>query len=339
MTEQNTNTSPTKVYQRETISNLYYSDIPIEIIALQLDIEEEEVKKIIEQIKNEKQLELQRQSNIQTSLGLEAASSYMDLFNLDTIVNIDLAILHGQNSIWEGLKSELEFDISLEETHNILGKFAKSKVTLVVLHIDLVDSTKLAMTLPIDKITTIIQAFSREMSLMIEAYGGYILKYMGDGILAFFPVNIIDNPYLPCINAINCGRSMIRVVQQGINPILDQNGYPETSVRIGIDIGSDNAILQYGWKTLSRSDENNGNKHKQQEKARIPYYDIIGYTVNVAVKMTGLVKPNQLAIGQMVYEALDEKQKSAFKMLDIDPNIWSYISSRTGAIYNIYSSR
>ena len=167
---------------------------------------------------------------------------------------------------------------------------------------------------------------------------------MGDGILAFFPVNIVDNPYLPCINAINCGRSMIRVVQQGINPILDQNGYPEMSVRIGVDLGSENAILQYGWKALPLSDHNDdggdkkqGQEYKEQTK-KVPYYDVIGYTVNVAVKMTGLVEPNRLAIGRMVYEALDEKQRSAFKVLNIDPDFWSYVNSRTGAIYEVYGS-
>jgi len=54
----------------------------------------------------------------------------------------------------------------------------------------------------------IIQAFIREMSLIIEAYGGYILKYMGDAILAFYPVNIVDHPYLQCINAMNCVREV-----------------------------------------------------------------------------------------------------------------------------------
>jgi adenylate cyclase len=49
---------------------------------------------------------------------------------------------------------------------------------------------------------------------------------------------------------------------------------------------------------------------------KTPHYDIIGYTVNVAVKMTGLAKPNQVAIGQLVYEALDEKQKLAFEILN-----------------------
>ncbi|MGC2571258.1 MAG: hypothetical protein WA364_07070 [Candidatus Nitrosopolaris sp.] len=45
--------SSTKAYQFQTISNLYNSGIPSEIISLQLDITEEEVEKTIETIKKE----------------------------------------------------------------------------------------------------------------------------------------------------------------------------------------------------------------------------------------------------------------------------------------------
>ena len=83
------------------------------------------------------------------------------------------------------------------------------------------------------------------MSLIIEAYGGYIVKYIGDSILAFFTVKILDELYLPRVNAVNCASSVIKIFKNGINPILDQNGYPEMSVRIGIDVGDQNAVLQY----------------------------------------------------------------------------------------------
>lgn len=325
MVEDDINNLAAGTYQRETISNLYYSGIPTEIISLQLDISIEEVEKVIEKITEEQDRILDKH----TSVELDASS--MDLFYLDAVVNIDLAIKHAQNSMWEALKSELTFDISMEETYKILEKYAKTKVTLVVLHIDLVDSTKLSMTLPIDRLTTIIQAFTREMSLIIEAYGGYILKYMGDAILAFFPVNIVDDPYLPCINAINCARSMIKVVQHGINPILEQYGYPEMGVRIGIDIGDQNAVLQYGWNIIE-------NLENEQQLVKKEYYDIIGYTVNVAVKMTGLAKPNRFVIGQFVYDVIDEKQKSTFEILNLSNDVWSYVTNRTGAIYSIYSS-
>jgi adenylate cyclase len=81
----------------------------------------------------------------------------------------------------------------------------------------------------------------------------------------------------------------------------------------------------------------NDNNTKNQQKVKNPHYDIIGYTVNVAVKMTGLAKPNQVAIGYLVYEALDEKQKLAFQILNDDVDVWSYVRRRTGSIYGVYT--
>jgi adenylate cyclase len=306
--------------------NLYNSAIPTEIISFQLDISQEEVENIIEE-------EMKEEENLSLKGASSPDASSMDLFYLDAVVNIDLAIKHAQSSMWVALKSEPKFDISMEETDKILEKFAKSKVTLVILHVDLVDSTRLLMTLPVDRLSTIIQAFTREMSLIIEAYGGYVLKYIGDAILAFFTVSIIDEIYLPCINAVNCARSVIKIIQNGINPILDQNGYPEMSVRIGIDVGDQNAVLQYGWDIIHTVDNN---KHEQLMKR--PHYDIMGYTVSVVVKMTGLAKPNRFVVGQLVYDASDEKQKLAFKVLNVGSDIWSYVGSRTGVTYSVYSS-
>ena len=141
----------TKSFQRQTILNLYNSAIPTEIISFQLDINQEEVENIIKEERKEREkLSLK---------GSTSPDSYsMDLFYLDAIVNIDLAIKRAQNSLWEALKSEPKFDISMEQTDKILEKFAKSKITLVILHIDLVGSTRLLMTLPVDRLSTIIQA-------------------------------------------------------------------------------------------------------------------------------------------------------------------------------------
>ena len=44
----------------------------------------------------------------------------------------------------------------------------------------------------------------------------------------------------------NCAYAMIRVIQEGINPILNQYDYSEMRVRVGIDVG-ENAVVQYGW--------------------------------------------------------------------------------------------
>jgi adenylate cyclase len=56
------------------------------------------------------------------------------MFYLDAVVNIDLAIKQAQARMWKGLKIESEFNISLDETQDILERYNKSKVNLVILH-------------------------------------------------------------------------------------------------------------------------------------------------------------------------------------------------------------
>jgi class 3 adenylate cyclase len=256
----------------------------------------------------------------------------MGSFYLDAVFDLESAIKDTQSRVWKALKVESDFNVSTEETQNVLEKFAKSKVTLVILDIALVDSTRLSMTLPVERFATLIQAFTQEMSLMVRAYGGYILKYVGNAILSFFPDNNSDNLHIPCINAVNCAHSMIKIVEHGINPILNQYDYPEMSVRIGIDVG-ENAVVQYGWTTHTYKLDN-----KKQILKRKPRLDILGYTISIAAKMSALAKPNRIVIGQSVYDILNDKQKSVFELLPIRSDVWSYVSSNTGGAYRIYGS-
>jgi class 3 adenylate cyclase len=318
-------------YQRQTVLNLYNSGISSDIISLQLDISKEEVDKIIETANTEE--EKKKASIMQASDTPSLGSFY-----LDAVVDVGSAIKMAQSRVWKALKVAPEFNISFKETHNVLERFARSKVTLVILHIDLVGSTRLSMTLPVDRLATIIQAFTQEMSLIIAAYGGYVLKYVGDAILAFFVVGNNHDLYLPCINAVYCARSMIKVIHEGINPILNQYDYPEMSVRVGIDVG-ENVVVQFGWDTLSY--EYNGKENKNNENQTLvkkPHFDILGYTISIATKMTALARPDQIVIGQSVYEAIDDSQKSNFKVLPVNPEVWNYVSENTGTIYRLYAS-
>ena len=72
----------------------------------------------------------------------------------------------------------------------------------------------MSMTLPIDKMVTIIRGFSFEMSYIIHSQGGYVLKYVGDAVIAFFPSTY--NKSLICNRAVECAKSMITVVKKGI---------------------------------------------------------------------------------------------------------------------------
>lgn len=301
------------------------------MIALQMDMNEKDVLRVIEEVTSSEKGREKKAPALSSSLSSIRKDSVplISKLYLDKAVNIDYAIKYAQTRVWKALKVKSDFDISMEETQNNLKNYAESKTTFLILYIDLVDSTRLSMTLPVNRLATIVRAFSQEISLIISAYGGYVLKYIGDAILAYFPVDSSDDFHARSINAVSCACSMIKVICQGINPILNQYDYPELRVRIGLDIG-ENAVVQFGWDT-----------HTLNGKAilRDPHFDILGYTISITAKMTAFANPDQIVIGQLVYQILDDKQKAMFRLLPISPQIWNYLSDNTGGgIYHLYGS-
>ena len=301
------------------------------MIALQMDMNEKDVLRVIEEVISSEKGRENKAPTLSSSLSSIRKDSVPLISKLypEKAVNIDYAIKYAQTRVWKALKVKSDFDISMEETQNNLKNYAESKATFLILYIDLVDSTRLSMTLPVNRLATIVRAFSQEISLIISAYGGYVLKYIGDAILAYFPVDSSDDFHARSINAVSCACSMIKVICQGINPILNQYDYPELRVRIGLDIG-ENAVVQFGWDT-----------HTLNGKAvlRDPHFDILGYTISITAKMTAFANPDQIVIGQLVYQILDDKQKAMFRLLPISPQIWNYLSDNTGGgIYHLYGS-
>jgi adenylate cyclase len=322
--------------QKNTILNLYNSGIDPETISMELDINQDIVMKVIT---NETKREHKKPAN-------STSNVLLNRLYLDAIIDIDAIIKESQVNTWKALKSKPEFNTSFKDTQNILENYGESKINLVILHVDLVGSTRMSLNLPIDRLTTIIRSFAQQMSLVVSMYGGFVLKYIGDAVLAFFVVEDIhdnkpqgdtgtdskdtdkDNSYsLQYSNAISCAYTMIKVIQQGINPILNQYDYPELKTRIGIDYG-EIAIVQYGWDI------------DEYEKVVLkkPHLDLIGYTISIAVKMTSLVKPDHIVIGQKLFDKLDMAQKSNFNQLPANPDIWGYMHKTTGGIYDIYGN-
>jgi adenylate cyclase len=275
-------------------------------------------------------------------------SSLLQSSSTNLQVSPDSLMKKSQIRVRKTLEGKPEFVMSSVETQEVLEKFAKYKTTFVVLHVDLVGSTKLAMRLPMDRLTMIIQAFNQEISIIVKAFGGYILKYVGDAVLAFFVVpGHKSEAKAACMNALNCAKYMLRIAHEVINPILNQYECPEMNLRIGIDIG-ENAIIQSGWDTHSNihnRPKNNrnviiNNKHKKQHLlVKEPVYDLLSYTLSIAVKMTALAHPNHIVIGDPMYNLLDDKQRSEFQLLDITPDIWNYVCQNSeGNIYSLYTN-
>jgi adenylate cyclase len=272
-------------------------------------------------------------------LHLKSRSERLPLNNLDHVDLIDLeaAIKDSQTRMLKILKVKPEFKISLIETQRILEKYVESKINLIILHIDLVGSTRMSMTMSIDKLSTIIRAFAQEISLVVSMYGGYVLKYIGDAVLAFFVVekvefsnddknNTISSNLLQGNNVISCACTAIKIIKQGLNPILNQYDYPELKIRIGIDFG-EIGIVQYG-SDIDVLDEKVFTR---------PHIDLIGSTISIAVKITSFAEPDQIVIGEKLFNELDEKQKITFKQISDTSNIGKSISGINEGKYRVYT--
>ena len=130
------NKLPEATDQKNTILNLYNSGIEPEIISLELDISEDVIKDII---RNENKGDGGHTNN-------NLSNYLLNKFYLDAIIDVNSVIKEAQFRAWNALKAKPELNIILKETQNILEQNAESKLRLVMLHIDLVGSTKMALT-------------------------------------------------------------------------------------------------------------------------------------------------------------------------------------------------
>jgi class 3 adenylate cyclase len=154
------------------------------------------------------------------------------------------------------------------------------------------------------------------MSLAISEYGGYVLKYVGDAVIALFPAEY--NSSQASRNVVDCAKGMQEVIKKCINPELGIHGLPEIRVKMSIDRGDVQVVL-YG-KSIERS-----------------HIDIVGSSISVAAKMNPLAQTWQIVIGQSVYEKLADKDD--FVEIRVDPARWTYVDEKSGSGYRLYALR
>src|SRR5215212_12053506 len=98
---------------------------------------------------------------------------------------------------------------------------------------------------------------------------------------------------------------MIDVMTNRINPVLNKHDYPDLYVKIGIDSG-ENVVVQYAYDKSSQ-------------------IDLLGYTMNIAAKITSLTSPNKISIGEKVYKFLHPEVQTEFHELAYKIDEWKYI--------------
>jgi class 3 adenylate cyclase len=178
---------------------------------------------------------------------------------------------------------------------------------MVILYVDLVGSTALSAIVSTEELSVLVRIFCQEMSIVISKHNGYVLKYAGDAVIGYFPRN--PDIKSACEDAVNCARIMKRVIDESINIVFPQFGFPKVKIRIALDEGK-NQIVVLG---------------------RDP--DLLGHVISRAAKFMGEAKPNQIVVGDNVFTNLqDHSNRSLFNLRE------EYTLAGTGEIYPIHLS-
>lgn len=221
---------------------------------------------------------------------------------------------HIQARVAQTLERGVQIDLSTSTCKRYLRRHANRKTTVVVLYVDIDGSTNMTLSLPTDRLAVMLQLFSQEMSLVVASYGGYVLKYVGDAVIALFPAE--HDRRQASQSALDCGRTMLEVINSCINPVLKSRGFPEIKVKISMDLG-EVLVLLYG-KSIENS-----------------HIDIIGSSISMAAKMLAIVPTGRIIMGQTVRDNLPEEVTRAFVQFDVDESTWSYVDQNKGR-YRLY---
>jgi adenylate cyclase len=210
------------------------------------------------------------------------------------------------------IEKGVQIDLSTVLCKRYLRRHANRKTSVVVLYVDIDGSTKLTQSVPTTQLALILQLFSQEMSLAVSNHGGYVLKYVGDAVIALFPAE--HNVEHACKNALECGRMMIEVVGEGINPVFRSHNLPEIRVKVSMDYGEVLVVL-YG-KSLENS-----------------HIDIIGSNISMAAKMLAFAPSGSIVLGMKAHDNLGEAGKNMQEIHDPD---WPYTNESSNSRYRLY---
>jgi len=220
------------------------------------------------------------------------------------------------------LKDGIQLNMSTEESKKFLRRHVNIRTNLVIMIIDINNSTQMSLTLPESKFAQLLQTFAQEVSIVVSGYGGFVFKYEGDAVIVIFPADYDE--IKACKNALNCSAAVLEIIKNGINPIFRENELPEITVRTGLAFGPTLVVL-YG---------------KSLEKAHV---DITGSSISLAAKIASIAKPNQVLVGELIYNIIvSSKDKGSLKKIKfeevrLDPIKWKYLSqSDPQSLYHVY---
>lgn len=206
-----------------------------------------------------------------------------------------------RSSISEALDGKPPRVTFADASESFLRSLEHDKLDFVALVADMVGSTKLSTSLDPSTYAAIVATLLQELSEAVPLFHGYVLKYTGDGLVAYYPAPsfIIKNDL-----AIDCALTMQRLVYGAMNPELTRRGLPTLGLRVGIEAGQA-VVVTIGSPAAKQ------------------HRDIIGEVVNLAAKFQSLARPGDILMGDTAWQNLHTGWRLIFEAVQMPPD-WPY---------------
>jgi len=191
-----------------------------------------------------------------------------------------------QKSISEGV-------ITDENKTHYLIDFLETSQNYCVGLVDMIDSTKIAASLPQKKLSKYYEIFLNSMAETVEKSGGYVIKNIGDSLLYYFPESEKSEKNQSFLDCMNCSMNMIDIHNEIIKKTKKEN-LPPMNYRISAD---------YGKVTIMKTNFSSS-------------IDVLGTPVNMCTKINRSAKENGVVIGSDLFRFVKKFKNFHYRMIN-----------------------
>jgi class 3 adenylate cyclase len=179
-----------------------------------------------------------------------------------------------------------------ETPHYVVNFLDKSQSYCVGL-VDIINSTKISASLTPHKLSKYYEVFLNSMAQIVEKFGGFVIKNIGDSLLFYFPDSSKSTKSYDFKNCLECGLSMIEE-HENINKILKKEKLPPLNYRISADYGEVSIMKTNGSSNI----------------------DVFGTPVNMCTKINHAAPKNSIVIGSDLYRTAKKLDSYSYRMIN-----------------------
>ena len=166
-----------------------------------------------------------------------------------------------------------------DQLSNYVVDFSGEPKQYCVGFVDIANSTQISARLNQEKMSKYYEIFLNSMANIVEKFGGFVIKNIGDSLLYYFPESSNSSKRFGFLSCIECSLTMIDS-HELINNKVKNEDLPLLNYRVSAD---------YGKVTIIKSDNFFVN-------------DIVGVPVNICSKINGSASKNGVVIGSDLYQ-------------------------------------